>query len=109
MLEDDGLLSPNDEIDLFALHYCFLPRINTHLKVFCQAYNHHRLRTEGNHSPMQLWLQGMLTTNDTTAASGVYDFEEMFEVYVHVHEYIMQVFHLPCCLLIIGRSFRFWN
>ena len=79
-LEDNGLLSPNDEIDLYALHYCFLPRVNAHLEIFCQAYNRHRLRTEGNHSPMQLWLEGMLTTNDETAASGVYDFEEMSEV-----------------------------
>jgi len=88
-LEDNGLLSPNDEIDLFALHFCFLPRVNAHLKIFCQAYNRHRLRTEGNHSPMQLWLEGMLTTNDETAASGVYDFEEMSEVYIHVHVKIM--------------------
>ena len=83
-LEDNGLLSHNDEIDLFVLHYCFLSRLNTHLEIFCQAYNRHRLRTEGNHSPMQLWLEGMLTTNDETAASGVYDFEEMSEVNVHV-------------------------
>ena len=52
-LEDNGLLCPNDEIDLFALHYCFLPRVNAHMEIFCQAYNRHRLRTEGNHSPMQ--------------------------------------------------------
>ena len=45
-LEDNGLLTPNDEIDLFALHYCFLPRVNSHMEIFCQAYNCHRLWTE---------------------------------------------------------------
>ena len=79
-LEERRLLSPNDENDLFSLHYAFLPRINNHLEIFCQAYNRHRMRTEGNHSPMQLWLQGMLATDDDTAASGVYDFEELSDV-----------------------------
>lgn len=79
-LEESGLLSPSDEIDLFSLHYAFLPRINNHLEIFCQAYNRHRIRTERNHSPMQLWLQGMLSTGDDTAASGVYNFEELSNV-----------------------------
>lgn len=79
-LEDCGLLCPNDEVDLFALHYAFLPHINANLDTFCSAYNRHRLRTEGNHSPLQLWLEGMLTTSDEMAASGVYNFEELTDV-----------------------------
>ena len=83
-LEDCGLLCPNDEVDLYSLHYAFLPRINANLKIFSQAYNRHRLRTEGNHSPLQLWLQGMLTTSNEVAASGVYDFEELTDVSVAI-------------------------
>lgn len=79
-LEDNELLSPTEDVDLFALHYVFLPRINEHLETFCQAYSRHRIRTEGNHSPIQLWLQGMLITTDQTAASGVYDFENLTDV-----------------------------
>ena len=81
-LENNELLSPTDEVDLFALHYVFLPRINEHLEMFSQAYSRHRIRTEGNHSPIQLWLHGMLTTTDTTAASGVYDYENLTDVSV---------------------------
>ena len=81
-LENNKLLSPTDEVDLFALHYVFLPRINEHLEMFSQAYSRHRIRTEGNHSPIQLWLHGMLTTTDTTAASGVYDYENLTDVSV---------------------------
>lgn len=67
-------------MDLFALHYVFLPKINADLETFSQAYSRHRLRTEANHSPLQLWLQGMLTTTDETAASGVYEYENLTDV-----------------------------
>lgn len=79
-LEDNRLLCPNDELDLFALHYVFLPRINAHLDTFSQAYSRHRLRTETNYSPVQLWLQCMLATTDETAASGVYECENLTDV-----------------------------
>ena len=79
-LEDNQLLCPSNDIDLFALHYVFLPRINNHLEVFKQAYSRHRLRTEGNHSPLQLWIDGMLATSDQTAASGVYNTESLTDV-----------------------------
>ena len=79
-LEDNQLLSHTDDVDLFALHYVFLSRINEHLETFNRAYSRHRVRTEGNHSPIQLWLQGMLTTTDQTAASDVYEFENLNDV-----------------------------
>ena len=80
-LEDNGVLSPVSDIDLFCLHYIFLPRINNHLETFRLAYSHHRLRTEHNQSPLQLWASGMLHTTDETAVSGVYNSEIMDEVW----------------------------
>lgn len=53
-LEERELLFPNDEYDLFSLHYAFLPQINNHLGIFCEAYNRHRLRTKVNHLSTQL-------------------------------------------------------
>ena len=44
----------------FCLHYVFLPRINSSLKSFQLAWNHHLLSTEQNHSPMQLYTQGAI-------------------------------------------------
>jgi hypothetical protein len=71
-LEDNLILSPDNEIDLFCLHYVFLPRINSHLETFRQAYSRHRLRTEHNRSPLQLWLSGMWQCiSDNEAISGV--------------------------------------
>lgn len=77
-LEDNGLLVADNDIDLFCLHYVFLPRINLHLNVFSQAYSRHRLRTERNRSPLQLWLSGMLHGGENDAVSGL--MEAMTEV-----------------------------
>ena len=73
-LEDEELLDPNSETDLFALHYTFLPRIQKHLDVFRDAYNHHRISGQNNRSPYQLWIQGMAHLDtDEAALSGVND------------------------------------
>ena len=78
-LEDDGVLDPSNETDLFCLHFVFLPRINAQLETFRQAYCRHRLRTEHNRTPVQLWVNGML---DPSALSGV-DLTEVIVFYCH--------------------------
>ena len=70
-LEEEGLLDPVDEVDLFALHFVFIPRINQQLESFKSAYCRHRLRTEHNRTPLQLWIQGLLATDDLTALASV--------------------------------------
>lgn len=60
ILEDEGLLNPSDSTHLFCLHYVFLPRINHSLQNLSQAHSRHRLRTEQNRTPMQLWIRGQL-------------------------------------------------
>lgn len=72
-MEDEGLLDPIDEVDLFALHFVFLPRINEQLDSFREAYCRHKLRTEHNHTPLQLWTRGLLTTQDSAALAGLVD------------------------------------
>lgn len=59
-MEDLGIIDPNSDADLFALHYVFIPRINAQLLQFMNAWNHHPLRTEHGLSPLQLWQQGIL-------------------------------------------------
>jgi len=54
-LEREGFLNPDDEIHLYALHWCFLPHVQKHLQFFRDGWNCHRLRTEGNQCPLQLW------------------------------------------------------
>lgn len=58
-LEEMQLLSPTDELQLYALHYVFIPRFNKQLKEFASSWNCHHLRTEHGLTPNQLWLQGL--------------------------------------------------
>jgi len=59
-LEDEGLLDINNDVHLHALQLVFLPVINARMNEFRTGWNSHRLRTENNSSPQQLWLDGML-------------------------------------------------
>lgn len=58
-LESSQLLDINSENDMYALHYVFLPRINTKLQEFIAGWNAHPLSTEKNKSPNQLWITGL--------------------------------------------------
>ena len=58
-MEECNLLSPTNEVQLFCLHYVFLPRLNRQLKQFTSSWNHHNLRSERGLTPNQLWLRGM--------------------------------------------------
>lgn len=55
-MEQYSLLDPLNETHLLALHHVFTPRINRALLEFMHQHNNHRLRTEHNHTPLQLFL-----------------------------------------------------
>ena len=59
-LEQKGLLDVNNNLHLFILHFVFLPRINFSLKRFMMTFNDHKIRTTGNWSPNQMWINGMM-------------------------------------------------
>ncbi|KAL9980321.1 hypothetical protein ACROYT_G008892 [Oculina patagonica] len=59
-LETQNLLDPNSDLDLFALHFVFMPRINRNLTKFKAAWNNHKLSTEHQKTPNQLYILGML-------------------------------------------------
>lgn len=75
-LENEGHLDPLDEIHLYCLHKIYIKRINTTLAEFSQQYNHHRIRTEHNMSPHQLFITGILTSSDESVIAGL-DAESM--------------------------------
>ena len=63
-LESEEKVDPMNEVDLFRLHYVFLPGINRCLSEFQDSWNHHGLSSEANKSPLQLFLEGsMLISN----------------------------------------------
>ena len=71
-MEDEGLLNADDVCDLYALHSVFLPIIQTQLDIFRDGWAHHRMRTCGNRTPRQMWIQGLLTADiNSSAVTGV--------------------------------------
>jgi hypothetical protein len=52
-------LDINNELNIFCLHYVFLPKINASLQSFKEAWNGHPMQSESGLSPEQLWIQGM--------------------------------------------------
>ena len=57
-LESAEMLDPNNEIDLYALHYVFIPRLNKSLEIFVMQWNNHALSSEHGRTPFQVWTQG---------------------------------------------------
>ena len=59
-LEEEELLDPLNDIDLYCVHFAVLPEINHCLKGFMASWNHHSISTEHNMTPEQLFTIGML-------------------------------------------------
>ena len=52
-LQDDSHLNPLNEVDMYCLHYVFLPRIRSALKSFVEYWNNHPISTERNRALQQ--------------------------------------------------------
>ena len=74
-LEQIGLLSRDSDIDIFALHYVYTPRINHALAQFVETFNNHGLSTEHGFTPHQLWISGILQhhSSNYSGVRGVID------------------------------------
>jgi hypothetical protein len=53
-------LDASNEHHLTALHYVYQPRINRSLADFKSGHNNGPISSEGNQSPEQLWINGMI-------------------------------------------------
>ena len=58
------MLDASNEQHLAALHYVYKPRINRSLQEFTSGHNMGPISTEGNQSPEQLWVNGMITNRN---------------------------------------------
>ena len=57
-MKEVKLVDVNDQCDLYALHFVFMLIIQNHLDMFRAGWANHRLRTEHNRIPLQLWTMG---------------------------------------------------
>ena len=62
-MEEHELLDQANKVDIYALQFVFVPRIQKSLNEFKEGWNHHQLSTEQNKSPYQIWLLGMMDSN----------------------------------------------
>ena len=63
-LESQGALDVNNDTDIFCLHCVYLPRVNKAIDEFVAGHNHHRISTERNRTPEQLfWCNIRLADN----------------------------------------------
>lgn len=58
-LESEGALDPLNEVDLYCLHFVYMPRICKQLSEFQESWNMHSLSTEGSKTPYQLFFEGL--------------------------------------------------
>ena len=63
-MEENELLNRCQEIDIFALHFVFLPRIQKSLDAFKNAWKDHPMSTEKSQTPFQIWTLGMIDCNN---------------------------------------------
>lgn len=70
-LEEQNMLDPDNDTDIFHLHYVFLPRINSSLQCFQSAWNNHPLSTENNAPPMQLYPVSSLGCTDVPSSAQI--------------------------------------
>ena len=71
-MEAQHILDPGNDLDIFVLHYIFLPRIQRFLDRFVQRFNFHSVSTEHNRTPRQLWASGCLR-NYNSPNAGIQD------------------------------------
>ena len=57
---EESCLDPLNEIDLYCLHYVYLPRINSALEDFTESWNNHCLSSAESLTPNQLFIQGAI-------------------------------------------------
>ena len=55
-LEQCGQLNVPNVLDLYSLHFVYLPRVKDHFTKFINAWNVHPFSSKHNKSPNQLWI-----------------------------------------------------
>ena len=65
-LEQNDILDPINTVQIFVLHYIYIPRINQALKQFIEAWNNHNIRTEHGQTPNQLFTAGSLQLRNSS-------------------------------------------
>ena len=80
-LEAEGHYDHRNEVDIYCLHYVFVPRINQALSSFVEGWNSHAVSTEGNQTPHQMFIMGLLPSSSNSDSDSDSDSEEGSEAF----------------------------
>ena len=62
-MKEHELFDRANKVDIYALQFVFVPRIQKSLNEFKEGWNNHQLSTKQNKSPYQIWMLGMMDSN----------------------------------------------
>ena len=65
-LEDEHILDPDNDVDMYCLHEVFTVRINRSLREFVSSWNNHPISSERNMTPLQLFHIGLMETEESS-------------------------------------------
>ena len=73
-MEDSSVLEITDVVMMYCLHHVFVPRIQRDIAQWMAAHNNHKVRTERNRSPLQIWFSANLQASDqnNTAMNNIF-------------------------------------
>ena len=63
-MEDSDILDPSSDMDLFCLHYVFVPRINNHLDICREGWIRHKMSSARERTPLQLFIEGLINNQN---------------------------------------------
>ncbi|XP_058878279.1 uncharacterized protein LOC117399326 [Acipenser ruthenus] len=85
-LEDLSILEADNDVHKACLQLVYLPEINKRLQLFRQGWNKHKIRTERNRTPEQIWSDGLAATLASSAESGANILDgKQFEEHLILH------------------------
>ncbi len=89
--DDNDMLQVSDDVSMFCLQYVFIPRINSALTQWTNAWIHHPLSSEGSRTPMQLWVGGLVNLQGSLDVVANEFFEEITDqevIYANMYIYM---------------------
>lgn len=83
-MEEDNVLNPDDDVDIFCLHIVYLPLIQKLLEEFIKTWNLHGLSSlRGRPSPLRLFEMGLHVLRERSERLGT-TYTELIQVNVHI-------------------------
>lgn len=103
-MEDTGLFDCDSELQLWCLHFIYIPYINHSLRTFVDGWSSHPMSSARGFSPLQMWIHGMLSNYSSghRVTQELYHAEDSF-VSVHAIIIIITTTFLIVIIIIFCR------